>query len=193
MTINTSVSQQMDEPVVAVKPYTGGTSLSPSTFDARVDSGTSNRLHLREQYLDSLRQKPARAISTAPTTAAANTTRAPAPRRTPTNGILQEIRDTNGNYIKYTYTRDNNEIYPYQIIYTGNGATDGLQSSRFATSTRPDARISFAPASRVTTNYRISEIDASFNGSSRSQISARLRLGHQRQSLAAYEPPAAGL
>ena len=38
---------------------------------------------------------------------------------------LQEVRDTNGNYIKYTYTRDSNEIYPSQIIYTGNGVNDG--------------------------------------------------------------------
>ena len=76
---------------------------------------------------------------------------------------MQEVRDTNGNYIKYTYNRDNNEIYPSQIIYTGNGANDGPAVISFATSTRPDTRISFAPGFKVTTNYRISEIDASFN------------------------------
>ena len=77
---------------------------------------------------------------------------------------LQEVRDTNGNYIKYTYNRDSNELYPYQIIYTGNGASDGPAVVTFATSTRPDTRISFAPDFKITTNYRISEIDASFNG-----------------------------
>jgi hypothetical protein len=76
---------------------------------------------------------------------------------------LQDIRDTNGNYIKYTYTRDNNEIYPSQIIYTGNGANDEPAVVSFVTSTRPDMRISFLPGFKVTTNYRISEIDASFN------------------------------
>ena len=76
---------------------------------------------------------------------------------------LQEIRDSNDNYIKYTYARDTNEVYPSQIIYTGNGANDGPAVISFATSTRPDTRISFAPGFKVTTNYRISEIDASFN------------------------------
>jgi RHS repeat-associated protein len=76
---------------------------------------------------------------------------------------LQEVRDTNGNYIKYTYNRDGNEIYPSQIIYTGNGASDGPALVTFATSTRSDTRISYAPGFRVATNYRVSEIDAAFN------------------------------
>jgi hypothetical protein len=77
---------------------------------------------------------------------------------------LQEIRDPNNNDIKYTYSKDNNEVYPSQIIYTGNGVADGPATITFATSTRPDPRISFAPGFKVTTNYRLSEIDASFNG-----------------------------
>jgi hypothetical protein len=36
--------------------------------------------------------------------------------------MLQEIRDTNGNYITYTYNRDNNSLYPYKITYTGKAA-----------------------------------------------------------------------
>jgi hypothetical protein len=77
---------------------------------------------------------------------------------------LQEVRDTNGNYIKYTYLRDNNQIYPSQIIYTGNGSTDGPAKITFATSTRTDVRASCASDFKVTTNYRISEIDSLFNG-----------------------------
>jgi hypothetical protein len=41
MTINSSVSQDIDEPVVAIKQFTGGSSLSANTFKARVDDGTS--------------------------------------------------------------------------------------------------------------------------------------------------------
>ncbi|MCP1846752.1 MULTISPECIES: glycine-rich domain-containing protein [unclassified Bradyrhizobium] len=78
--------------------------------------------------------------------------------------MLQEIRDTNGNYVKYTYNRDSNQLYPNQIIYTGNGSTDGPAQITFATSSRPDTRVSYAPTFKVTTNYRISEIDALFNG-----------------------------
>jgi hypothetical protein len=77
---------------------------------------------------------------------------------------LQKIRDTNGNYIKYTYLRDSTQIYPYQIIYAGNGSTDGPAEITFATSTRPHTRASYASDFKVTTNYRISEIDALFNG-----------------------------
>jgi hypothetical protein len=79
--------------------------------------------------------------------------------------MLQEVRDTNGNYIKYTYKRDSNELYPSTIVYTGNGSTDGSAVISFATSTRADIGISYAPDFNVTTNYRISGIDAAFNGS----------------------------
>ena len=40
--------------------------------------------------------------------------------------MLEEIQNTNNNnYIKYTYNKDSGQIYPSQIIYTGNGVTDG--------------------------------------------------------------------
>jgi hypothetical protein len=48
--------------------------------------------------------------------------------------MLEEIHDTNSNYVKFTYLKDGNEIY--QIIYTGNGSTDGPATITFATSTR---------------------------------------------------------
>jgi Salmonella virulence plasmid 65kDa B protein len=59
--------------------------------------------------------------------------------------MLQEIRDTNGNYVKYTYNRDSNVLYPYQIVYTGNGSADGPFIVSFATSTRTDTRTNYAP------------------------------------------------
>jgi Salmonella virulence plasmid 65kDa B protein/FG-GAP-like repeat len=79
--------------------------------------------------------------------------------------MLQEIRDTNDNYITYTYLRDGNELYPYKVIYTGHGSTDGIFTVAFATSTRTDTRVSFAPGFQATTTKRISEIDALSNGS----------------------------
>jgi RHS repeat-associated protein len=79
--------------------------------------------------------------------------------------MLEEIRDTNNNYVKFVYVKDGNQIYPSQIIYTGNGVTDGPATITFATSTRPDPYIDYRPTFKVTTNWRISEIDASFNGS----------------------------
>jgi hypothetical protein len=79
--------------------------------------------------------------------------------------VLQEVRDTNDNYIKYTYLRDGNELYPYQITYTGHGSINGISTITFATSTRPDTRVSFAAGFEASTTKRISEIDASANGS----------------------------
>ncbi|MBI2612527.1 VCBS repeat-containing protein [Candidatus Kaiserbacteria bacterium] len=79
--------------------------------------------------------------------------------------MLQEIRDTNDNYIEYTYLRDNNTLYPDTITYTGKGSTDGPFTITFATTTRPDARISYASGFSATTTKRIYEIDASVNGS----------------------------
>ncbi|MEK7063779.1 MAG: SpvB/TcaC N-terminal domain-containing protein, partial [Patescibacteria group bacterium] len=78
---------------------------------------------------------------------------------------LQEIRDTNNNYITYTYSKSGNEIYPATVTYTGNNVTEGPFTVNFATSTRPDVRESYKPGFKVTTNYRISEITASISGS----------------------------
>ena len=79
--------------------------------------------------------------------------------------MLEEIRDTNNNYVKYTYAKDSNDIYPSQITYTGHGAVDGIFTITFTKVTRPDVYISYRPGFKVTTNYRISEIDANVNGS----------------------------
>ena len=106
---------------------------------------------------------------------------------------LQDVRDTNGNYIKYTYTRDNNEVYPGQIIYTGNGANDGPEVVSFATTTRPDPRISFVPGFKVTTNYRISEIDAAFNNQNCPQIPIVIWIRHQWQTFTTKRVPATGI
>ncbi len=80
--------------------------------------------------------------------------------------MLQEIRDTNNNYVRFTYTKDNNQIYPSQIIYTGNASSgDGPFTISFVTSVRPDSYENYAPGFKVTTNYRISQINAAINGS----------------------------
>ena len=78
--------------------------------------------------------------------------------------MLQEIRDTNDNYVKYTYNRDSNVLYPYKIIYTGHGSTDGIDTVTFATTTRADIRQSYDSGFAATTTKLISEIDATTNG-----------------------------
>jgi hypothetical protein len=78
--------------------------------------------------------------------------------------MLQEIRDTNNNFVRFVYAKDSGQIYPIRILYTGNGGTDGIFSIAFATSTRPDPYFDYRPLFKVTTSYRVSQITASING-----------------------------
>lgn len=78
--------------------------------------------------------------------------------------MLQEIRDTNNNYVRYVYAKDSGQIYPLKILYTGNGSTDGVFTVTFATSTRSDAYTNYLPGFKATTNHRISQITAAVNG-----------------------------
>jgi hypothetical protein len=79
--------------------------------------------------------------------------------------MLDEIRDTNDNYVKFTYTRDGNQLYPDTITYTGHGVSDGIFTVVFTKSSRPDPYIDYRPGFRVTTSYRITQITANLNGS----------------------------
>lgn len=79
--------------------------------------------------------------------------------------MLQEVRDTNDNYIKYEYYKDNGQIYPETIIYTGHGSVDGIFTVSFTRQSRSDAITQNKYGFSVTTNYRISEITANSNGS----------------------------
>jgi hypothetical protein len=164
MTINVSASQQMDEPVVAIKQFTGGVDLSANAYKARVDDGTSLAYTFANNTWTAYDKSGNRYLFGSDDSGRQFDTSSGTSTNT-YKWMLQEIRDTNNNYVKFTYAKDSNEIYPSQILYTGNGSTDGIFNITFATSTRPDVRQSSAPGFRVTTNYRVSEIDAYNNGS----------------------------
>src|SRR5262249_2589801 len=78
--------------------------------------------------------------------------------------MLSEIRDTNNNYVRYVYTKDNGQIYPSAIYYTGNGSTEGTFTISFTKSSRPDPYINYKLLFKVTTSYRITQITAAVNG-----------------------------
>ena len=92
--------------------------------------------------------------------------------------MLQEVRDTNDNYVKYTYNRDSNVLYPYKITYTGHGSTDGISTVNFATSTRSDIRQSYASGFIASTTKRISQITATVNGTIVRQYDLGYGVGH---------------
>lgn len=78
--------------------------------------------------------------------------------------MLEEVRDTNDNFIKYEYFKDAGQIYPSKITYTGNGITNGIFEIEFLRQARTDTATSHRTGFAVTTSYRINEIQAKVSG-----------------------------
>lgn len=51
--------------------------------------------------------------------------------------MLERVEDRNGNFITYTYSKTDGNIYPDTIRYTGHGVNAGLYEVRFIPETRP--------------------------------------------------------
>jgi YD repeat-containing protein len=79
--------------------------------------------------------------------------------------LPDEVRDANGNYIKYEYFKDSGQIYPSRIVYTGNGSTDGVFEVSFTRSARSDVATSSRMGFQVVSRYVISDIQTKVNGS----------------------------
>jgi len=77
--------------------------------------------------------------------------------------LLQEIRDTNGNYVRYEYNKHGNQAYPKSIIYTGHNTTDGIFEVTFSTTTRQDNVRLFNAGFEVRNDFLISEITTEVN------------------------------
>ncbi len=77
---------------------------------------------------------------------------------------LTEVRDTNDNTVTYSYTKNNHQIYPENINYTGHGANAGLFDVSFSLEARDDDHISYATGFPVTTSSVISQIDVKEDG-----------------------------
>ena len=72
--------------------------------------------------------------------------------------MLEEVRDTNNNYITYEYYQDAGQIYPSKITYTGNNTTAGVMTVNFDREARTNPPTLNYTSFPVTSNYRISEI-----------------------------------
>lgn len=79
--------------------------------------------------------------------------------------MLSEVRDTNDNYITYEYSKDQGQIYPYRITYTGHGSTAGIFQVEFSKELKDDIFTSAQTGFEVNTRYRINEIQAKISGS----------------------------
>jgi RHS repeat-associated protein len=77
---------------------------------------------------------------------------------------IQDLRDTNDNYIKYEYYKDFGILYPARIVYTGNGTTDGIFEINFIrTVSRADVVSSGNHGYTVKGNFLVSEINIKVN------------------------------
>lgn len=78
--------------------------------------------------------------------------------------MLTEIRDANNNFVRYEYVKNNNQIYPSKIFYTGSGSADGIFEIEFIYESRLDATTSYKTGFTITTNSRLKEIINKVNG-----------------------------
>jgi len=78
---------------------------------------------------------------------------------------LDEVRDTNGNYLKLTYTKANGQIYLQEIVYTGNhqAQVQGTNSVKFILEARSDDIFAYVSRSKVKTAKRLKRIEVYAN------------------------------
>ncbi|MCK5608808.1 hypothetical protein KAR91_43445, partial [Candidatus Pacearchaeota archaeon] len=79
--------------------------------------------------------------------------------------MLEEIRDRNDNFIRYSYFKVDNRIYPKTIHYTGHGTNDGIFEVRFLPfandetgEVRPDPYFGYERGFRTDTKYLVTGI-----------------------------------
>jgi len=73
--------------------------------------------------------------------------------------------DTNGNYLEYTYTKDQGKVYLARIDYTGNeNGVSPTNSVEFFLESRDDVASSYITTARVATAKRLKEVQAKVSG-----------------------------
>ncbi len=78
--------------------------------------------------------------------------------------FLEEMRDTNDNFVAYEYAREDNQLYPERVRYTGHADEHGIFSIHFSREARNDEVVSYKRDFSVETTERINRIEARING-----------------------------
>jgi RHS repeat-associated protein len=79
--------------------------------------------------------------------------------------MISKITDSNGNNVKYYYSKDQGQIYPQKITYSGTGSSDGVYAVNFSLENRTDPTLSAKTGFSVTTNSRVKTVNVIFNSS----------------------------
>jgi hypothetical protein len=72
--------------------------------------------------------------------------------------MLQQMTDTNGNNVTYSYFKNSGQIYPSSTTYTNTTSTTGIFQVNFILASSTDNSTSTATGFAVSSNYRVSEI-----------------------------------
>lgn len=93
---------------------------------------------------------------------------------------LNWLQDTNGNRLTVSYTSDNNQLYPDQILYTLNDAAPSMKKRRVAFSyeSRPDVERSYHLGHRTLTTKRLSRVKTYVEGASGEVLVRDYRLSY---------------
>ncbi|MBI3621118.1 MAG: VCBS repeat-containing protein [Nitrospirae bacterium] len=78
---------------------------------------------------------------------------------------LERVEDPDGNYMLFSYSKDQGQIYLDHIDYTGNGAMLPINSVKFYLESRSNMPSMYTLNFRVRTSYRLKTIDVLANGS----------------------------
>ncbi|MCK9351296.1 MAG: SpvB/TcaC N-terminal domain-containing protein [Candidatus Paceibacterota bacterium] len=78
--------------------------------------------------------------------------------------MLEQVRDTNGNSVDYSYYKDAGQIYPSSISYTNNPSLSGIFLVEFLREDRNDVATSSVSGFSVATKKQIKEIRIKTNG-----------------------------
>jgi len=100
--------------------------------------------------------------------------------------MISEIRDTNGNYVKFEYYKNQGQIYPQTITYTGNGIVDGPFTVVFNREAANYEIKSYKTGFLSTTAYRLKSVATKFNNATATVYSLAYTTGQNgnRQMLA---------
>ncbi len=72
---------------------------------------------------------------------------------------LTKVEDLNGNFVSYTYSKVDNQVYPNEILYTGHGSNDGIYKIKFNLEDRPDKAMSAKYGFMVTNTKRLANVE----------------------------------
>ena len=77
---------------------------------------------------------------------------------------LDRVEDSQKNYLTISYTKEDSQLYPREINYTGNSnnSQEPAYSIEFSYESRSDSIVNYRPGFKVTTAKRLSEIKVKY-------------------------------